>query len=108
MGITFKEDVTDIRNSKAADLIKGLQQYCGQVDVVDPLADPEDVRNHYKIEMRPVPANDYDAVVVAVSHEEYTEMKEADFQKMCKSNALFVDVKGIKRGSINSMNYCSL
>ncbi len=108
MGITFKENVTDIRNSKAADLYKGLQQYCGQVDVVDPLADPEDVRNHYKIEMRPVPANDYDAVVVAVSHEEYTEMSESDFQNYCNANALFVDVKGIKRGKINTMKYCSL
>ncbi len=108
MGITFKENVTDIRNSKAAVLIKGLKQYCNNVDVIDPLASPEEVRSHYKIEMRPTPANDYDAVVVAVSHESYMNMDENDFTAMCADNALFVDVKGIKRDKISQMKYCSL
>ena len=108
MGATFKENVTDIRNSKAADLIQALKHYCGQVDVVDPLASPEEMRSHYKIEMRPTPATDYDVVVVAVSHEEYMNLTEEDFLKMCKSDALFVDIKGIKRGQIEKMIYCSL
>jgi len=108
MGSTFKENVTDIRNSKAADLIQALKHYCGTVDVVDPLADPEEMRSHYNIEMRPTPANDYDVVVVAVSHNEYTALTEKDFLQMTKPNALFVDIKGIKRGEIEEMIYCSL
>ena len=107
-GITFKENVTDIRNSKAADLVKALKLCCGTVDVMDPMADPEEVRNHYKLELRPTAATDYDAIVMAVSHEVYNEMTEEDFLGLCSDNALFVDVKGIKRGQISQMKYCSL
>jgi UDP-N-acetyl-D-galactosamine dehydrogenase len=52
--------------------------------------------------------NDYDAIIVAVNHKEYTSYTEADFQAMCKPNALLVDLKGIYRNQIATMQYWSL
>jgi len=108
MGITFKENVTDIRNSKAAEMALELMKRCGQVDVVDPVADPKEVRQHYKIDLRPTMADDYDAIIVAVSHEQYHQLEETDLNQLCQSNAMIMDLKGILKDKITEMNYCSL
>ena len=70
LGITFKENVSDIRNSKVADLYHELHAYSVQVDVVDPYADPEETEEEYGIHIKSQPASDYDAVIVAVGHDE--------------------------------------
>lgn len=108
MGVTFKENVTDIRNSKAAEMAQELMQRCGQVDVVDPVADPREVRQHYNMDLRPTMASDYDAVVIAVSHTEYYQLEETDLNNLCNPNAIVMDLKGIMKDKITEMKYCSL
>ncbi|MEF9987157.1 MAG: nucleotide sugar dehydrogenase [Bacteroidales bacterium] len=108
MGITFKEDVSDIRNSKVVDIIKELQDYGVVVEVVDPHADAAEVKQEYGVDMIAQPGKDYDAVVVAVSHKEYLYLNEGDFQKMTKKKAILLDVKGIYRERIERLWYWSL
>lgn len=108
MGATFKEDVEDIRNSKVTDVIHEFKSYGVSVDVIDPRADSEELRHEYGFELTPEPGHDYDAVVVAVNHREYTTLTEADFKKMTKPEALIVDLKGILRGKIHDLKYWSL
>ncbi len=107
-GITFKENVTDIRNSKAADLTLEMMNCCMQVDVVDPEANPTEVRQHYGIDMTPETRNDYDAVIIAVSHHAYMNMEEEDYHKMMNKDAFVMDIKGIMKDKMNGMNYFSL
>lgn len=108
MGATFKEDVEDIRNSKVVDVINEFKSYGVAVEVIDPRADNDELRHEYGFELTPVAGNDYDAIVVAVNHKEYTALTEVDFKKMAKPEALIVDLKGILRGKIRDMKYWSL
>lgn len=108
MGTTFKEDVSDIRNSKVVDIVSELKSFQVAVDLVDPHASSEEMEHEYGIALIKEPANDYDAVIVAVNHREYQNMSESDFKKMMKDDlGIFVDVKGIFKGKIN-MEYWSL
>lgn len=100
MGITFKEDVSDIRNSKVADLIRELKDYSLTVDVVDPHASANEVMHEYGIEMQSKIGSDYDAIVLAVGHREYKEMTEAELNLMSKGNLLLFDIKGVKLGMV--------
>ncbi|MCS7086989.1 MAG: nucleotide sugar dehydrogenase, partial [Bacteroidia bacterium] len=101
MGITFKENVRDIRNSKVVDLISEMRSFMLKVDVVDPFALAEEVRHEYGIELAQNIRNDYDAIVVAVAHEPYKQYDENHFLKLCNDNSpLLVDVKGMFRGKI--------
>ena len=68
MGITFKEDVSDIRNSKVADVIHELESYGIRIDVMDPYADPEEVEHEYQIKLTDSPSCTYDGIILAVSH----------------------------------------
>jgi len=108
MGITFKEDVSDIRNSKVVDVYRELLSYGVNVDVVDPYADPEEVKEEYKFEMVKEPANDYDVVIAAVSHDKYLNLNEDFFKSITTDNSLFVDIKGTYRSKINELDYWSL
>lgn len=108
MGITFKENVSDIRNSKVVDIIRELEDYGCVVDVVDPYASVEDVRKEYGINLLEKPSDGYDAVVVAVSHREYRDLDEKFFLSLVNDKAVFVDVKGIYRNKICKMVYWSL
>jgi len=108
MGFTFKENVADIRNTKVADIIKELESYRVQVDLVDPYADADEVRHEYQIELKDVPGGMYDAIIVAVAHHEYREMTEPDFIKLANETCLLVDVKGLYRNKMEEMEYWSL
>ncbi|MCF8331494.1 MAG: nucleotide sugar dehydrogenase [Bacteroidales bacterium] len=108
MGITFKENVSDIRNSKVVDVIRELEDYGVNVDVVDPWAAPREVKEEYNIHLKDKPEGPYDAVVVAVSHEQYIDMTEGDFLELMGDKSIFIDVKGIYRSKINKMDYWSL
>ncbi|MEG2781037.1 MAG: nucleotide sugar dehydrogenase [Bacteroidales bacterium] len=108
MGVTFKEDVSDIRNSKVIDIIKELEDYGVKVDVVDSHADIKEVKHEYGVNMVAQPGKDYDAVVLAVSHKDYLNLDEKYFKSLTKENAVFVDVKGGYRGKINELKYWSL
>jgi len=108
MGVTFKENVADIRNSKVPDLIKELQEYSINVDAVDPHAEKASFKHEYDIDLKDEVGKDYDAVIMAVNHTEYLDMEEDYFLKIAASDALFYDVKGVFRGRINQLPYTSL
>jgi len=91
LGITFKENCPDIRNSKVIDVIKELKEFGCKVDVFDPWADAHDVKEEYGIELiNPIDAI-YDAVVLAVAHEQF---KDFDYRKYTASDGVIFDVKG--------------
>jgi UDP-N-acetyl-D-galactosamine dehydrogenase len=108
MGATFKEDVEDIRNSKVVDVINEFKSYGVNVEVIDPRAASDELKHEYGFELTPIPAHDYDAIVVAVNHKEYKSLVEADFMKMVKQPAILVDLKGILKGKIKELHYWSL
>jgi UDP-N-acetyl-D-glucosamine/UDP-N-acetyl-D-galactosamine dehydrogenase len=108
MGATFKEDVEDIRNSKVVDVISEFKSYGVHVDVIDPRANSEELKHEYGFELTAKPSKDYDAIVVAVNHAEYKDLKEDDFKKMTNEKAIVVDLKGILRGKIKDLSYWSL
>jgi UDP-N-acetyl-D-galactosamine dehydrogenase len=108
LGFTFKENVSDIRNTKVADIVRELQSYYVQVDLVDPYADPEEVLHEYQIEVKEHPEGTYDAIIVAVAHHEYREMTEVDFLKLANESCLLVDVKGLYHHNIERLEYWSL
>jgi UDP-N-acetyl-D-galactosamine dehydrogenase len=107
MGATFKENVSDIRNSKVADVVKELQAFFLNVDVVDPHADGEELQHEYGFGLAEKPGKDYDAVIVTVCHEPYASLDEEYFNSITKPNAMIADLKGIYRGQINSRTYWS-
>jgi UDP-N-acetyl-D-galactosamine dehydrogenase len=113
MGLTFKENVSDIRNSKVADIIKELRDYGMEVDVTDPYASPEQVKRLYGFTLKPLPetgrgAIAYDAVIVAVAHKDYLTLDESWFMERTNETAVLGDVKGIYRGRIGKLSYWSL
>ncbi|HRO41794.1 MAG TPA: nucleotide sugar dehydrogenase [Flavipsychrobacter sp.] len=107
MGTTFKENVSDIRNSKVSDMVKELKDYCINVHVTDPYAEHEELMHEYGYGLNEI-EKDYDAVIVAVNHNEYTNKDEAYFKSLTKPNAIFVDIKGIFRNKIKELKYWSL
>ncbi|MCX8113080.1 MAG: nucleotide sugar dehydrogenase [Bacteroidia bacterium] len=109
MGFTFKENVSDIRNTKVYDLIRTLQAHGAAVDVTDPLAHPEEVKTEYGIELTQPIEGAYDAVVIAVAHTSYKQLSPADLQRWTKPQALIVDIKGFYRTyDWKGFNYWSL
>jgi UDP-N-acetyl-D-galactosamine dehydrogenase len=107
MGATFKENVSDIRNSKVADVVKELQSFFLNVDVVDPHADGKEMEHEYGFGLANSIGKDYDAVIVSVCHEPYADLDEAYFTTITKPHAIIADLKGMFRGKINSRKYWS-
>lgn len=108
MGATFKENVSDIRNSKVADVIMELKEFGVKVDVVDPHASPEEIREEYHFELSPSIEGPYHGIVVAVNHKEYAKLDEAYFKSISHEGAVFADLKGAFRNRIEKLNYWSL
>lgn len=108
MGATFKENVSDIRNSKVADVVKELQSFSLNVDVIDPHASSHELNHEYGFGLAASVANDYDAIIVTVPHNEYKLMDDAYFTSISKEGAMVADLKGIYRGKIKSRFYWSL
>jgi len=107
MGATFKENVSDIRNSKVADVVKELKEFFLNVDVVDPHADSEELKHEYGFELADNLQKDYDAVIVTVCHEPYGGLDENYFTSITKPNALIADLKGTYRNKIKNRTYWS-
>lgn len=108
MGATFKEDVSDIRNSKVADVIKELRSYSINVHVVDPHADSHELQDEYGFGLHEKIEKNYDAVIVAVNHQEYKSLDENYFKSIMAKDGFLVDIKGIYRNQIQSIPYWSL
>ena len=90
MGTTFKENVSDIRNSKVADVYNELKSYGVHIDVVDPHASSEEVRNEYGYSLVKAPSGKYDAVIVAVAHKDYLGLQESDFKALLNDKGILV------------------
>lgn len=108
MGMTFKENVTDIRNSRIIDIINELKYFRVNCDVVDAYADHDEVMKEYGVDMSKEPTGKYDAVIVAVNHKPYMELNEDYFKSISAENGILVDVKGVMRGKIKDLTYWSL
>ena len=108
MGTTFKENVSDIRNSKVADVHRELISYGVQVDIIDPYANAADVKHEYGYDLSPKPGGKYDAIILAVAHKEYLRLNEEYFLSLSLEPGIFVDLKGVFNRKINKMMYWSL
>ena len=108
MGATFKENVSDIRNSKVADVVNNLQEYFLKVHVHDPHADSEELNHEYGFGLTKNIDNDYDAVIMAVLHDDYLELNDEYFAGITKPTALIADLKGMYRNKISQRHYWSL
>jgi UDP-N-acetyl-D-galactosamine dehydrogenase len=91
LGITFKENCPDIRNSRVIDVVAEFNDYLCKVDVFDPWADADEVKHEYGLSLIDKPGTGYDAVVLAVAHEEFKEMNIRSFGK---KEAVIYDIKG--------------
>jgi UDP-N-acetyl-D-galactosamine dehydrogenase len=94
LGITFKENCPDVRNTKVVDIVKTLESYDTDIIIYDPWVEPEEVKRQYglvsKMDLSDI--QDCDAVILAVSHDQF---KDIDLTSICKSNSVIYDVKGI-------------
>ena len=95
LGITFKENVSDIRNSKVAALVHELQDYSINVHVVDPHASPNEIAHEYKLTLVDKISDGYDAVVVAVAHDEFRKYDSQFIRSISSGNPILMDLKGI-------------
>jgi len=91
LGVTFKENCPDIRNSKVADVVKELQTYGAKVDIYDPYADAGEVKHEYGLALVTEPSGPYHSVVLAVGHEQF---KGLDWKKIRNEKTVVYDVKG--------------
>lgn len=109
MGVTFKENVSDIRNSKVVDIYSELKSYgIDKIDVVDAFADAHEVKEEYGFDMVKEQTGKYDSIIVAVSHYQYLNLTESWFKQYAAERCVFVDVKGIFRSKISELTYWSL
>ncbi|MGV9004882.1 nucleotide sugar dehydrogenase [Flavobacterium sp.] len=93
LGIAFKENCPDVRNTKVVDVVKALSDYETEIIIYDPWANPEEVKHEYGLDtVSELPKDKYDAVVLAVSHKEFSFL---DFDKLKKENGIVFDVKGV-------------
>ena len=96
LGITFKENVPDIRNSKVIDIIKELKDFGINIQVWDPVANPEEVKKEYGIDLvENVQNKTFDSIVLAVKHKQFLSMSRDDFGKLLSSDGLFYDIKEV-------------
>jgi len=101
LGITFKENCPDVRNTKIVDVIKALEDFGVKVTTFDPWANPEEVHHEYSIwSTNEVPNAKFDAIVLGVAHKEFLDM---DFSFLRKENAILYDVKGVLKNSDNKL-----
>ena len=98
LGITFKENCPDVRNTKTVDVIFALKEYGTNITIYDPLASIDEVKREYGLDaVNDIPKNRFDAVVLTVSHNEF---KELDLSLLKKENSLVYDVKNSLEDSL--------
>ncbi len=94
LGLTFKENCPDLRNTRVVDIIDELESYGANIEVFDPWADQEEAKQLYGVTMiKSLPVNHYDGVVLAVAHQEFTDLTKDDFTRMCRQLSVVYDVK---------------
>ncbi len=96
LGLTFKENCPDLRNTRVTDIIRELKTYNANVDVYDPWVDPIEAQHEYGITPITQPAEmKYDAIILAVAHHQFREMGEAGIRKYAKPTSVLFDVKQV-------------
>ena len=97
LGLTFKEDCPDLRNTKVVSLVKKLSSYGAKIDIVDPLADKKLAKDMYDMEIENEINNKkkYSAVLLTVSHQYFINFETKDWESLLESNGIFMDLKGI-------------
>ena len=96
LGLTFKENCPDIRNTKVVDIVKDLEDYSCLVDVHDPLADSIETNREYGIQLVELSGNEpYDAIIIAVAHDQYVSFAEADLSILLKPEGIIYDLKNV-------------
>ena len=97
LGLTFKENCPDLRNTKVVDIVKALRAYNTDVDVYDPWIDVAEARHEYGLHClhEPPKAGTYAAIVLAVGHHQFTAMGEAGIKALGEADAVIYDVKSI-------------
>ena len=96
LGLTFKENCPDLRNTRVTDIIDELTSYGANIEVHDPWANPQEAEQMYGVTMiENLPVNHYDAVVLAVAHQEFTAFSKEDFKRMCRQLSVLYDVKHV-------------
>ena len=108
MGATFKENVSDIRNSKVVDVIDELKSFGLQVDVIDPFASSVALEKHYGFSLNEQVSDQYNAILVAVNHDEYVDKDEAYFKGLMDEKGFIFDVKGSLKNKVGNIKYLSL
>ena len=108
IGATFKENVSDFRNSKVADLVRELQSFSLKVDLYDPLVDAEDFEASYGLKLIDQPREKYDALILAVNHDAFNRFSADDLEKMVHEKGLIYDLRGKMRKNISGRAYRSL
>lgn len=96
LGVTFKENCPDIRNSKVIDVVRELEKYGAEVDIYDPWADAEECRHEYGVRpIRTLAARRYEVAVVAVAHRQFRELGAEGVRRLCKKNHVLYDIKHV-------------
>ena len=95
LGVTFKENVADIRNSKVVDLYQEIKSYSIDVQICDPWASAEEVQHEYGIRLSESPTGTFDAIVLSVGHAAYRAMTKEDLNKLSNGKLLLFDIKGV-------------
>ena len=109
LGITFKENCPDVRNTKIVDVVAALEDFGAEVSIYDPWANPAELKHEYGLDCinelsnvrHPEPVKGYDAIVLGVAHNEFLKL---DLKDLCKENAVVYDVKGLYKDT----NYSTL
>ena len=99
LGITFKENCPDVRNTKVVDVVKSLSEYGIEVTIYDPWAKPSEVQHEYNlVTTQHLPNTTFDAIVLAVAHSAFLDL---DFDKLKNENAVVYDVKGVLKSNVD-------
>ena len=108
MGATFKENVSDIRNSKVADVVRELKDFGVNVEVIDPHASSEELQQEYGFGLVESTTDKYDAAILAVNHKDYVDLQEDFFLNVLYATGIVADIKGVLRGRFQKIKYWSL
>ena len=94
LGLTFKENCPDLRNTRVVEMVNELKHYNAQIDIYDPWARPDEAKREYEVELIQQPqANYYDCIIIAVAHQEFKEMGAEGIKVMAKGNHVIYDIK---------------
>ncbi len=108
MGATFKENVSDVRNSKIFDIISNLTSFGVEVTLVDPYASAKDVQKQYNFPLSSEPTGKYDVIVLATKHKQYMDLSEDYFRSLSSDPFVLFDIKGMYRKKFKNCVYFSL